>query len=193
MLEQSFEINTESVNLTEEQFFNLCQSNDFLRFERTADQQIVVMTPSGIWTSNRKNNISAYLTIWNNNKNLGYVFGSNAGFTLPNNAVRAPDASFVYKEKINALSDFEKERFAHVVPDFVVELMSPSDGLKHHQDKMIEYMENGVKLGWLIIPKSEEVHVYSQSADIQIIKGFDNVLSGQDILPDFTFDLSIIR
>ncbi|MFN0047620.1 MAG: Uma2 family endonuclease [Cytophagales bacterium] len=193
MLEQSFEINTESVNLTDEQFFNLCQSNDFLRFERTADKQIIVMTPSGIWTSNRNNNISTYLTNWNNNKNLGYVFGSDAGFTLPNNAVRAPDASFVYKEKINALSDFEKERFAHVVPDFVVELMSPSDGLKHHQDKMQEYMENGVLLGWLIIPKSEEVHIYRQSTEIQIVKGFDNVLSGEEILPDFRFHLSLIR
>lgn len=193
IFEQTLEIRTDDVNLTDEQFFNLCQSNDFLRFERTADQQILVMTPSGIHTSYKNGDLFNELKNWNRIAKLGYVYGSDAGFTFPNNAVRSPDASFVYKAKIDALSDFEKERFAHVVPEFVVELMSPSDSLKHHQEKMKEYIENGVRLGWLIKPKTEEVYIYRQFAEIELIKGFNNVLSGENILPDFTFDLSIIR
>lgn len=193
MFENGIEINAETAHLSDEQFFNLCQANDFLRFERTADQQIIIITPSGIFTSHRNINISKYISIWNDKYDLGYVFGSDAGFTLPNNAVRSPDASFVYKSKIDALSDFEKERFAHVVPDFVVELMSPSDTLSFHKNKMEEYIQNGVKLGWLINHKEAEIYIYRQNGSIDLIKGFENILSGEDVLPNFDFDLQIIK
>ncbi|MDX2191082.1 MAG: Uma2 family endonuclease [Bacteroidota bacterium] len=186
-------INTASTHLSDEQFFNLCQENDILRFERTADQQIIVMTPSGIFSSYRNVDISTELRIWNRKHQLGYVFGTDAGFTLPDNSVRAPDASFVSKAKIDALSEFEKERFAHVVPEFVVELMSPSDSLKFHQDKMESYIKNGVQLGWLIYYKMNQVFIYRQNADIEVINTFEYVLSGENILPGFEFDLRIIK
>ena len=109
MVLENFEIKTDTVNLTDEQFFNLCQDNDFLRFERTADGQILVMTPSGIYSSFRNIKISNYLENWNRKHHLGYVFGSDAGFTLPNNAVRAPDCSFIYKGKFESLTQDEKE------------------------------------------------------------------------------------
>jgi Uma2 family endonuclease len=190
---ENFEIRTDHVNLTDEQFFNLCQDNDFLRFERTADGQILVMTPSGIYSSNRNIEIAYFLSNWNKEYDLGYVFGSDAGFTLPNNAVRAPYCSFIYKDKFEALSNDEKEKFADIVPDFVIELMSPSDSLKHHQDKMKEYMDNGVLLGWLINPKTEEVFVYRLNGDIEQVNGFGNKLSGENVLPGFTFELSVLK
>lgn len=193
MVLENFEIKTNTVNLTEEQFFNLCQDNDFLRFERNADGQILVMAPSGIYSSSRNLDIATAIKIWNFKNQLGYVFGSDAGFTLPNNAVRAPDCSFIYKEKFESLSQDEKEKFAHIVPDFVVELMSPSDSLKQHQDKMKEYIENGVLLGWLINPKTEEVYIYRKNGEITLLQGFDNTLLGEQVLPDFVFELSILR
>jgi len=193
MLLENFELKTDKVNLTDEQFFNLCQDNDFLRLERTSEGQILVMTSSGIYSSFRKTKISTFVENWNIKYQLGYVFGSDAGFTLPNNAVRSPDCSFIFKEKFDALSQQEKDRFAHIVPDFVVELMLPSDGLKHHQDKMKEYIENGVLLGWLINPKTEEVFVYRINGEISIVKGFDNRLLGELVLPDFEFELNILR
>ena len=92
-----------------------------------------------------------------------------------------------------SLTQDEKDRFAHIVPDFVVELMSPSDSLKHHQDKMKEYMDNGVLLGWLINPKTEEVFIYRNNGEIKLVKGFENTLSGETVLPEFVFGLSILK
>ena len=190
---ENFEIKTDNVNLTDEQFFNLCQDNESLRFERTSNGQILVMTPSGIDTSSQNLDIATLLKIWNFKYKLGKVFGCDAGFTFPNNAVRSPDCSFIYNEKVEKLSKHERERFAHVVPDFVVELMSPSDNLKYHRDKMEEYISNGVLLGWLINPKTEEVYIYRPDGKIEFIKGFDKTLSGETVLPEFEFELCVLR
>jgi Uma2 family endonuclease len=191
-LESVLAIDAKHLHLTDEQFFKLCQDNDFLRFERTADQQILITSPSGILTSHRNSDILTELKNWNRIYNLGYVFGSDAGFTLPNNAIRSPDVSFVIKSKIDNLSKEEKEHFAHVVPDFVVELMSPSDSLKFHQDKMKEYIDNGVQLGWLIDYKVARVYIYRSNGSIEIKEGFDHILTGENVLPNFRFDLKLI-
>lgn len=119
------------------------------------------------------------------------VFDSSAGFILPNGAIRAPDASWIPLEKWNQIPSEEKERFSRICPDFIIELISPSDNLKDTQQKMQEYRENGAKLGWLINPKNRQVEIYRQNQDIEILDN-PNTLSGQNILIGFELNLEII-
>ncbi|HCF28623.1 MAG TPA: hypothetical protein DEV81_15790, partial [Cyanobacteria bacterium UBA11049] len=148
------------IELTDEQFFDLCQHNRDLRFERTASGEILIMPPTGGETSNRNFEIAVQLGIWNKQNNLGKAFDSNGGFTLPNGAVRAPDVSWVRRERWEALTPQQRRKFLPLCPDFVVELRSPSDSLKETQEKMQEYINNGARLGWLIDPQTRRVEIY---------------------------------
>ncbi|MBC7389011.1 MAG: Uma2 family endonuclease [Opitutaceae bacterium] len=186
-----FTLNTSAISFTDEEFFMFCQDNDTLRFERSADQQIIVMAPTGLDTSFKNSDLNYELVSWNRRTKLGYVFDSNAGFTLPNNAVRSPDAAWVKKERYEALDLFERQRFSHICPDFVIELQSLSDTIKHLQEKMVEYIDNGCQLGWLISPDLKKVFIYKPGSKI-IESPFDSPLSGENVLPGFLLDLSKI-
>ena len=118
-------------------------------------------------------------------------FDSSSGFTLPNGAVRAPDASWMPREKWDAVPEEDQTRFSHVVPDFVIELRSPSDTLPTVQAKMEEYISNGVRLGWLIDPFQRRVHVYQAVQAVQLLENPDTV-SGEPVLPGFVLNLSEI-
>lgn len=135
------------IDLTDEQFWQLCQENDDLRFERSATGEIIIMSPMGGNTGKRNVKITTQLDIWNSQNNLGEVFDSNTGFILTNGSQRAPDASWLSREKWDALTLEEQDKFLPLCPDFVVELMSPSDSLEKTRAKMREYIENGAKLG----------------------------------------------
>ncbi|NEQ83523.1 MAG: Uma2 family endonuclease, partial [Moorea sp. SIO2I5] len=128
---------------------------------------------------------------WSRQNNLGKVFDSNTGFTLPNGADRSPDASWVQQERWDALTPVEQERFAPICPDFVVELMSPSDSLEKTRAKMREYMENGARLGWLINRKQRKTEIYRPHQAVEILNNPDT-MSGEDVLPGFVLDLSTI-
>ena len=186
-----FTLNTSAISFTDEEFFLFCQDNDTLRFERTADQQIIVMAPTGLDSSYKNSDLNIELGIWNRRTKLGYVFDSNAGFTLPNKAVRSPDAAWVKKERYESLSLSERQKFGHICPDFVIELQSPSDNLKHLKDKMDEYISNGCRLGWLISPELQKVFIYKPGITITDTP-FENPLSGEDVLPGFLLDLKSI-
>jgi Uma2 family endonuclease len=121
------------------------------------------------------------------------VFDSSTGFTLRNDANRSPDAAFVLSERWNQLTPTQQSKFPPLCPDFVVELMSESDSLRDATAKMQEYMDNDCRLGWLITPKTEEVRIYKPDGSVQVIHGFDNVLTGEAVLPGFTFDLALLR
>lgn len=138
------------LELTDEQFFQLCQANRDLRFERTATGELIIMPPTGGETGNRNAGLTAQLWIWNEQNKLGIAFDSSTGFKLPNGADRSPDASWLRLERWNALTQEQQTKFIPLCPDFVVELLSPSDSLKVAQEKMREYIDNGVRLGWLI-------------------------------------------
>lgn len=141
------------IDLTDEQFFQLCHNNRDYRFERTAKGELLIMSPTGGETGNRDFEISVQLGIWNKQHNLGKGFDSSTGFTLPNGAVRSPGASWVKRERWDALTPEQQQKFAPLCPDFVVELRSPSDSLEKVREKMQEYINNGASLGWLINPK----------------------------------------
>lgn len=179
------------IDLTDEQFFQLCQNNRDLRFERTATGQLIIMPPTGSETSDRNAELTYQLRAWSRQNHLGKSFDSSGGFKLPNGAERSPDASWVHKDRWNRLTPNEKEKFAPLCPDFVVELMSPSDSLEKTRLKMQEYMENGARLGWLINRRQQQVEIYRPNQEVEILQNPQS-LSGEDILPDFTLDLTPI-
>jgi Uma2 family endonuclease len=179
------------IDLTDEQFFQMCQQNRDYRFERTASGEILIMPPTGSDTGRRNVKITTQLEIWNSESNLGEVFDSSTGFILPNGAERSPDASWVKIERWNALTPEQQEKFAPICPDFVVELRSPSDSLKDLQEKMQEYIENGAQLGWLIDRKNKRVEIYCPGKNVEILNN-PTSLSGENVLPGFILNLQNI-
>lgn len=182
-------ITLESVlEMSDEQFFQLCQKNSDLRFERSAKGDITIMAPAGSETGMRNSDLNADLVIWNRRKKLGFTFDSSTGFKLPNGANRSPDASWILKERWEAITPEQRSRFAPICPDFVMELMSPSDSLKVTQAKMQEYQENGARLGWLINRRDREVEIYRIGQPVEILY-FPTILSGENVLPEFILNL----
>ena len=180
-----------TIDLTDDQFFTLCQKNRDLKFERTASGILLIMSPTGGETSNRNIEISYQLQAWSRHNNLGKAFDSSGGFKLPNGADRSPDAAWIQKERWESLTAEQREKFVPLCPDFVVELRSASDSLKTLQDKMKEYQENGAKLGWLIDPKQKRVEIYRFGQEVEILEN-PRILSGEDVLPGFRLDFSVI-
>lgn len=179
------------IDLSDEQFFDLCQKNRDFKFERTASGVLVIMSPTGGETSNRNIELSYQLQAWSRQNNLGKAFDSSGGFKLPNGADRSPDASWVSRERWDSLTTEQREKFIPLCPDFVVELRSASDRLKTLQDKMKEYQENGAKLGWLIDPKNKKVEIYRPDREVEIQEN-PKTLSGENVLPGFVLDLTVI-
>ncbi len=179
------------IHLTDEQYFQLCQNNRSLRFERNATGELIIMSPTGGETSNCNAGLTAQLWFWNKKTKLGKVFDSSGGFKLPNGADRSPDAAWLKLERWNSLTTEEQKRFPPLCPDFVVELLSPSDRLPDTQAKMEEYIANGTRLGWLMIPSARKVEVYRPGQPVEILA--DPVsLSGEDVLPGFSLNLDLI-
>ncbi|MDJ0799932.1 MAG: Uma2 family endonuclease [Calothrix sp. MO_167.B12] len=179
------------LDLTDEQFFQLCQANKDLRFERNATGELIIMPPVGGESSNRNASLTAQVWIWNEQNQLGIAFDSSGGFKLPNGADRSPDASWVKLERWNALTKEQQIRFLPLSPDFVIELLYKSDSLKVTQKKMQEYQENGVRLGWLINRKLRQVEIYRIGQEVEILEN-PSSLSGEDVLPGFVLDLEKI-
>jgi Uma2 family endonuclease len=180
-----------AIELTEEQFFQFCQLNRDLRIERTATGEVVVMAPAGSSTGARNFDICGQLYVWCQRDGSGIAFDSSTGYTLPNGAVRSPDASWVLRERWERLSPAQQAGFAPLCPDFVVELRSPSDRLRDVQAKMREYVENGARLGWLIDPTEGRAYVYRPGAAVQR-RSRPTRLSGDPVLPGFVLDLAAI-
>lgn len=179
-----FKLSVRRVRLTEEQFTLLCQENRDLRFELTAQQELVIMPPAGSETGWRNNEMSYLLTAWTKADGTGLAFDSSAGFTLPNGAIRSPDASWVQRDRWNALTQEQREKFAPLCPDFVVELRSRTDRLADLQEKMQEYMDNGARLGWLLDPIDTRVYIYRPGQPVEMLENPDT-LSGDLVLPGF--------
>ena len=179
------------IEMTSELFEQFCALNDDMRIELTAEGTIEIMPPTFGATGNRNIKIAAQLENWTTGDDNGLAFDSSTGFTLPNGAVRSPDASWVSKARYDLLSPEEKDSFTPLCPDFVVELRSVSDRLSVVQTKMDEYMANGARLGWLLDPLQQQAHVYRPGADVEILDN-PETLSADPELPGFTLDLKPI-
>ncbi|MFP4413333.1 Uma2 family endonuclease [Coleofasciculus sp.] len=179
------------IQLTDDQFYQLCRANPDLKFERNAQGELIIMPPTGGETGNQNFEFGADLAIWNRQTQLGVGFDSSTCFKLPNGGNRSPDLAWVVQERWEALSPEQRTKFPPICPDFVVELMSPSDRLKDTQDKMKEYIENGARLGWLIAPGMRRVEIYRHQQAVEVLEA-PATLSGESVLPGFILNLSSI-
>lgn len=174
--------------LSDDEFFDFCMANKDLRIELTSEGDLIIMPPTGMKTGQRNFELTGSFAAWVKKDGTGLGFDSSALYSLPNGAKRSPDVSWVRKERWEALSKEEQEKFSHIFPDFVVELRSPSDSLRRLQKKMEEYIENGAGLGWLIDPFEKKVHVYRQGTAVEVLDDPQTV-SGEPILPGFVLDV----
>jgi Uma2 family endonuclease len=185
----TFTLNLNAVGqLNEERFFQLCQDNPEIKFERNIDGELLIMAPTGGETGHRNIEIAADFVIWNRRAGLGVCFDSSTGFKLPNGADRSPDVAWIRKERWQALTPQQREKFPPIAPDFVLELMSPTDELSIVREKMLEYRDNGVRLGWLIDPKKRRVEVYRPGREVDVLDA-PALLSGEEVLPGFNLAL----
>ena len=190
-------MNTYTVNvqpiltLNDEQFLKLSQANPDLKFERSQQGNLIIMSPTGGETGNRNAELIGEFIIWNRRKKLGKVFDSSTGFKLPNGAIRSPDVAWVKQESWDSLSPEKKRKFPNLAPDFVLELRSETDSLSETQGKLREYIENGVRLGWLINPLEKQVEIYRSGKEPDVLDQPQQI-SGEAVLPEFTLDLSLI-
>jgi Uma2 family endonuclease len=177
-------LSVRGIKLTDEQFAQLCRENPELRLELTAKQELVIMPPTGSETGRRSGEVFYSLIAWAKKDGTGISFDSSTGFTLPNGAIRSPDASWVKREKWEALTKEQREEFAPLCPDFVIELRSRKDLLSDLREKLQEYIDNGARLGWLIDPLDKRVYVYRPDQPIEVL---DNPISvsGSPVLPGF--------
>jgi Uma2 family endonuclease len=177
--------------LTDEEFFAFCVANKELRIERNSKHEISIMPPSGSETGLFNAGLVIEIGAWNRQTKLGVVFDSSAGFTLPNDAVRAADAAWISKERWAMIPEANRKKFARICPDFVAEIKSPSDSVRALQHKMREWVENGCRLGWLIDPEARQVYVYTPDQLDPPALPLGKV-SGAGVLPGLEIDLSEI-
>jgi Uma2 family endonuclease len=188
----TYTLNLDSaIELTDDQFYKLCRNNPDLKFERNAQGELIIMSPTGGETGRRNSSLITDVNLWNRQTRLGQVFDSSTCFKLPNGADRSPDVSWIRQDRWDALTPEQKEKFPPICPDFVIELMSPSDTLKTVQAKMQEYIDNGLQLGWLLNRKDRQVEIYRLGQTVESLRSPIS-LSGETILPGFVLDLEFI-
>jgi len=180
--------------LTDEQFYQLSTANEEWRLELSAKGELIIMPPTGGESGIRNSDLNLQVGLWNRQTKLGYVFDSSTIFRLPNGAKRSPDVSWIIKERWEALSPEDKRRFPPLCPDFAIELRSETDSLPKLQSKMLDYLANGLRLGWLIDPQTPLVEIYRLNQNVEIINFSDEqtppTLSGESVLPGFVLDLA---
>jgi Uma2 family endonuclease len=186
---ESVVLNLESVNLTDEQFYHLCQVNETWKLERNQKGELLIMPPVGGNSGKQEANLILKVGIWNEQNQLGEIFSSSTIFRLPNGGNRSPDVAWVKRERWEALSEEDQEKFPPLCPDFVIELRSHTDSLTSLQEKMCEYLASGLRLGWLINPQQQQVEIYRLDCDVEIIN-LPATLSGEDVLPGFVLNLT---
>lgn len=183
-------LNLNSVHLTDEQFYQLCQNNRELNFERNAKGELIIMPPVGGESGNREADLIIDLGNWNRQTRLGYSFSSSTVFKLPNGGDRSPDAAWIRRERWEALTPEQRRKFPPIAPDFVIELRSETDNLSTLQEKMREYLDAGVRLGWLINPRQQQVEIYRLGQEVEL-RNLPTELLGEDVLPGFSLSLDV--
>lgn len=179
--------------MTDKEFGRFCSENPDLRIERDKNGNIIIMAAAFSLTGIYEGIVFKKVAYWNDEFSDGWVFSASGGFTLPNSAIRAADTAWISNEKWQGLSKEAKKGFAQICPEFVVEVRSETDRLKAVKEKMEEWIENGAQLGWLLDPTKEKAWIYRADGSVTEIKGFDNQLSGENVLPEFSFDLALLR
>jgi Uma2 family endonuclease len=188
MLTLPITLDLKTVNLTDEQFYRLCLANPELRVERTREGTLMIMAPVGGDSGNQEIELGADLVLWNRQTKLGKVFSSSTLFRLPGGGDRSPDVAWVELSRWEALTPEQRRKFPPIAPDFVIELRSSADSLSPLQDKMQEYLESGVQLGWLFNPQDQQVEVYRKGHP-KAVYDLPVTLSGEAVLPGLTLEI----
>jgi Uma2 family endonuclease len=184
-------LDLKSIRLTHQQFQQVCRDNPDLRLELTSSGGLIVMPPAGSQTGHRNANLTQQLGAWAKKDGTGLAFDSSTGFTLPDESILSPDASWVTRERWQVLNEEERERFAHLCPDFVIELRSRWNTLKAQQEKMQQYLDNGTQLGWFIDPRNRRVFIYRKGEEVEVLN--DPVaISGDPVLKGLVLELTEI-
>jgi Uma2 family endonuclease len=176
-------------HLTHEQFYELCMANKDVPMERSPKGELIIMTPLGGLSGKKEADYITDLNIWNRQTGLGEVFSSSTVFSLPGGGDRSPDAAWIKLERWESLTPEQQEKFPPICPDFVIELRSRTDRLKPLQNKMQEYLNSGLRLGWLINPQDRQVEIYRLGQEVEVLTS-PVMLSGEDVLPGFELMMS---
>lgn len=180
-------------NLSNDELYEFCLANKDLRIERDANQNIIIMAPVGGNSGFHEKDLIFEIEYWVRKNKSGYSFSSSTGFLMPNSAMRSPDACWISEERWAKVTPTQKKKFPPVVPNFIVEIRSRTDSLKGAKSKMEEWVDNGIQLGWLIDVKNKQVYIYRADGSIEIVKGFNKILSGESIMKNFKFDLKQLK
>ncbi|MGI0494020.1 Uma2 family endonuclease [Alkalinema pantanalense CENA528] len=178
-----------TLELTDDQFEQICHDNRDLKFERTARGGLVIMSLTGGETGRRNIKLSTRLENWSDRAQLGVAFDSSTGFRLPNGAIRSPDAAWISQSRWDALTPEQRQKWVPLCPDFVVELKSPSDEIEDLRLKMQEYLDSGCQLGWLIDPDTQTVEIYRANQPIEVLSR-PTELSATELMPEFVLNLA---
>ena len=181
-----------SDGMSNKEFYDFCQQNELFQIERDENKQIIIMPPTNTNTGRTNGKLFFELELWNRIMNRGVCFDSSTGFTLPDGSVRSPDASWLSADKWDQLSTKEKNEFSRICPDFVIELKSKTDNLQTLTKKMTKWIKNGCRLAWLINPENKTVQIFRENGTEEMIQGFDNILSGENVLQGFELNLKIL-
>lgn len=186
MIGNEFLLNLDAISkLTDDEFFRLCQDNEQYKIERDKNRNIIVMAPTSSETSEWNANLLFEIKKWCRKNNQAAVFDSSGGFIFPNDAILSPDITVIEQKKWQKLPKSEKQKFAKVVPDFVVEIKSISDKDRVIISKMQEYLDNGVSLAWLIDPYQRLAIVYEPGKKPTNHNDFSQPLPGSGIMLGF--------
>ncbi|MBX3290197.1 MAG: Uma2 family endonuclease [Acidobacteria bacterium] len=177
--------------MTPDEFWEFCSKNRKLRAELTKDGEVIIMPPTGYESSEENVELIIQLGTWAKTDGTGKVTESSGAFILPDGSTKAPDAAWIKKERLEKFTAEERKKFLSLVPDFVIELCSPSDSLSEQQTKMKDWVENGTRLGWLIDPKHRKAYIYRADGSVEVLDD-PKTISGEDILPGFELDMSQI-
>lgn len=189
MLTLPITLDLKTVHLTDEQFYQLCIKNPEIQVERTPQGDLILMAPVGGDSGNQEIELGADLVIWNRQAQLGKVFSSSTIFKLPKGGDRSPDAAWIEQSRWETLTPEQRRKFPPIAPDFVLELRSPSDSITTLRAKMQEYIESGVRLGWLLNPQDQQVEIYrlGQTTETRLLP---TTLLGEGVLPGFTLTVN---
>ncbi len=190
--EEELEIATPP-HMSDAEFFRFCRDNDELRIERDHQGYITIMPPTGFKTGTTNTDLTTELNLWNRRARTGLVGDSSTGYRLPDLTVRSPDASWISNERLAQTTPEEQEEFLPAVPEFVVEIRSRSDRPRTLREKMEDYLANGVLLGWYIDRPGQLVEIYRAGKSVETVEGFERLLSGEEVLPGFEFDLAWMK
>jgi len=177
--------------LSDDEYFAFCMANPDLAIERTAEGEIVIVPPAGGESDNRKAYATSQLVVWTIQTGRGTFFGPTSQFVLPDGAAMSPDVAWVSTERMASLTKKQRRQFMPVVPEFVIEVMSPGDRLRASQRKMRQWMSNGVELGWLIDADRRCVYVYRKGGEMRQVRDVSEI-AGEGPIEGFVLDLTDI-